>query len=113
MQFRISLVYLGVVASPLGIQGSAASVRTALLAVARYVLFGAALVLFPWPRVITYLAAIMVGAQVIESALLLLRIGERQVAWTAKGRRYRMWLEAVAVGSRAMIFAGVAYFVGF
>lgn len=110
-QFRMVLVYLGLIPSQWGIVGSPLLVRIAF--VSALCASACAVIFFVggWPQLITRIAIVTLAGQIIHFVLTLLGITEFK-GYTAKGRIYVLGRSASYTIVLAVIAIVCSYYLG-
>jgi hypothetical protein len=117
-QVRMYMIDTGRTYSPvIGPVQSATLSAIAMKSVLVYPCYALILLLVPWPRFVTYFAAVWVMAGAIDAVLGWFGKGVRGangllLRQTAKGQRRYILVEGFGVGIRGLIFAGFALWIG-
>ena len=114
-QLRMTMVYLGVLHSPvIGIAGlQPALVHVAFRDVLKYSGFAVVLFVVRWPVVVTYLLAVPLGISVLEFLLAIFGIGRfGSIQLAPRGRAYTAALELVPCTFWLVGVALSRYFIG-
>jgi hypothetical protein len=116
MQYRLTLVYLNILRSAVVPTGadSPALIHASLSAALAYSLYATFLFIINWPKVVTYILAVLLLKSLVDLALAFMAIGRFGVPnLTPKGRRYHALSEIVPVVFYLLFTAGSALWLGY
>jgi hypothetical protein len=107
----MTLIYLKILPSTQEIPGSRLLVRLAVVSVVSYLMYGTTLFLFPWARVLTYLAGALVIAYILE--ILITGVNPFPTSPPPGAGWYPHFHRLFGLLVRILIFGVLGFFVGF